>query len=627
MAAVIDTMEAKSSFVEASHGFNLTNEVVSKLMGSVVESGLGSMEDANLIIIPTLGSRSKLPAPIVFLSQAYLLAEEHRLQRRFRAAEEVLRWSYDIALEAHDTDQNQSVIEHAVLELAELYRFALRADKIPSQTNPPQGFYSNGLEKLKDMRDHLNLAPITELVNRYTEIFGTDHLPGYPGKYSSESKICLDTAETGNRVHCLWILTEIGFKGQVDLDPGGYIRGNGNRSILSWAAQWGWWEVARASLELGCKVDLHDDKGWTPLTYAAYYGYAEIIRLLLRYGANPEVQDGKQRTPLSYASEQAWTSAVQVLLEDGVVDSNVKDQRGYTPLHCAAEGGSCEVVDLLVEKGARLDERGQFGPEGSPPIVIAWGCGNPDVAEHLHNLGARFNFQKSGEALWQEIIHEGQLRSAVCSISVMNRESEPGSSAEASAVQLFHHIDYDLGLFSAEDIVGEQQAPGLNIIEVLEEGTTGATHDTLVRYLQGEVEATLQVVGACPQVLTVTDVKNCENCFNLTKDLMSYLNIGLTENILEATAKCERKGSADLFCLFLEQSKSNGPISPDLVKMAVASGTFAEDKLKHLIKVRQGDVPVTSEVLEAAIGSNSMVRMMDIFLELKGELLEEYQIG
>ncbi len=60
-------------------------------------------------------------------------------------------------------------------------------------------------------------------------------------------------------------------------------------------------------------------------------------------------------------------AVTQYLDTDG--DVNAKDERGYTPLHLAAEKWRKEVVELLIAEGADLNAKIEGGEhEGDTPL-------------------------------------------------------------------------------------------------------------------------------------------------------------------------------------------------------------------------------------------------------------------
>jgi prolyl 4-hydroxylase len=68
---------------------------------------------------------------------------------------------------------------------------------------------------------------------------------------------------------------------------------------------------------------------------------------------------------------------------------NSKDANGWTPLHEGARGGHVEVVKLLVEKGANINERTNEG-KGETPLywsIVENGEDHP-VSQFLMELGA-----------------------------------------------------------------------------------------------------------------------------------------------------------------------------------------------------------------------------------------------
>ena len=122
--------------------------------------------------------------------------------------------------------------------------------------------------------------------------------------------------------------------------------------------------------------------GATPLLMAAKGADAEMMRLLAANGADPKLTNAVGTTPLMAAAgvemfnpnEDSGTNeeglqAVKVALELGA-DVNQANKQGETALHGAAWRGSNEIVQLLVDNGAKLDAK---TTRGLTPLNIANG--------------------------------------------------------------------------------------------------------------------------------------------------------------------------------------------------------------------------------------------------------------
>ena len=147
--------------------------------------------------------------------------------------------------------------------------------------------------------------------------------------------------------------------------------------------------------------------GATPFWRAAQSDDVTVMRLLKEKGADPNIASSDNTTTLMVAAGVGWSDgqshgsqadapeALKLCLEWGG-DVNAKNDVGYTALHGAAFRGANDVVQLLVEKGARMDVKNQ---EGRLPVNMAEGMHigpggwveHDDTAALLHKLMAEHN--------------------------------------------------------------------------------------------------------------------------------------------------------------------------------------------------------------------------------------------
>jgi len=92
------------------------------------------------------------------------------------------------------------------------------------------------------------------------------------------------------------------------------------------------------------------------LEQAVDYKNIKEVRRHLNEGANVNLKDKKGQTPLHHAAESGYTEGAQTLIERGA-RVNARDKAGRTPLHLAAEIGYTPTVDLLITKGARVNSK------------------------------------------------------------------------------------------------------------------------------------------------------------------------------------------------------------------------------------------------------------------------------
>jgi ankyrin repeat protein len=133
-------------------------------------------------------------------------------------------------------------------------------------------------------------------------------------------------------------------------------------------------------------------QGATPLVLAAEVNNLEAVRALLDAGADPRIPTDQGTTALMLAAgggtdiqrmrlpEERATAVetAKLLLERGT-DVNAVGQYGWTALHAASYQGLTDVIELLVSKGANINEMDAFG---QTPLSIG-------MAVLVQDIGAR----------------------------------------------------------------------------------------------------------------------------------------------------------------------------------------------------------------------------------------------
>jgi len=144
-----------------------------------------------------------------------------------------------------------------------------------------------------------------------------------------------------------------------------------------------------------------DENGATAFLRASQSGDLVLMKLLLAHGADPKIDTVLHVTALEVAAGVGWVEgityewspeatleAVKMLLDLGL-DVNAQADTGRTALHGAAHKGRTDIIQVLVDHGAKLDVRdyGNTDNRGGKLAVHTW---QPvDYADGLVRVGVQ----------------------------------------------------------------------------------------------------------------------------------------------------------------------------------------------------------------------------------------------
>ncbi|MBF8300491.1 MAG: hypothetical protein HW394_861, partial [Acidobacteria bacterium] len=151
-------------------------------------------------------------------------------------------------------------------------------------------------------------------------------------------------------------------------------------------------------------------QGATPLFLAAEVNNLDVIKALVEAGADPLLATERGTTPLIMAAgggtdvqreraleERATALQTAKLLVELGADVNAAGQYGWTALHAASYQGMNDLIEYLVSKGAKIDQKDEFG---QTPLSISLSVLTKDIGARRLQIPRRYR-QETAELLFK----------------------------------------------------------------------------------------------------------------------------------------------------------------------------------------------------------------------------------
>jgi ankyrin repeat protein len=196
------------------------------------------------------------------------------------------------------------------------------------------------------------------------------------------------------------------------------------------AAQNGNLDLVNTLLSAGADPTIRLLSGETPVMTAAQAGNGAVVKVMLEAGADPNVSVTRDQTALMWAADRGHSDVVAALLEHGVdiearslvrehyvksekeQDSHPSykywiEQGGNTALMFAARSGDLRSTELLIEAGSNVNSVSAFG---TSPVIMAVHGGSAELLNYLIERGANIESNESGHTALHAAVLRGNLK-------------------------------------------------------------------------------------------------------------------------------------------------------------------------------------------------------------------------
>lgn len=181
-----------------------------------------------------------------------------------------------------------------------------------------------------------------------------------------------------------------------------------------------------------------------PIFHSILCGSIEITLYLLTQGANPNSTNAIGETPLHQAADNSELELAKILF-DFKANPNMKTEEGETPLHQATYRADTEMINLLLRKGACVNEANTI--TGKTPLIIAAENDQIECSKILLSYGADVNIKDFEDRLAKEKTENKTLRNILESyeevfgfedgVDLFNIKELVGDEDQASTVMSF----------------------------------------------------------------------------------------------------------------------------------------------------------------------------------------------
>ncbi len=160
-------------------------------------------------------------------------------------------------------------------------------------------------------------------------------------------------------------------------------------TALMIASMHGYIEMINLLLDNGADINHQDRINWNALMKAADKGHADVVARLLERGADYTITDNNGFNPLTLAAKAGHSATVEIILQLEDINVDALDQKNRTALFYAVQRKHLDVVRVLVDAGANINEA---DINHTSPLMLAEQNHDDEILEILNSPRAAMRF-------------------------------------------------------------------------------------------------------------------------------------------------------------------------------------------------------------------------------------------
>ena len=252
----------------------------------------------------------------------------------------------------------------------------LNALALNSYDPPFEVFYnacSGNVYRLKKALDEIKRTELTRGVSPNDKRIHSWHV-------AVDGETALHVSSKNGHIQCITLLLQYG----LDINT----KDNEGNSSLYYAIRYGQKDVMLLLLQNNANVNSKNKNGESLLHIAVMYSRLELAKLLLIHGVDKSIRNTTGETSIHYCVTHNQMQILKFLLNQANCNLATKNADGFSPLHFAAKLGRVKMIDLLIDKGAKISESSYDHTHGMAPIHLSCLWGKADSLLKLMERGA-----------------------------------------------------------------------------------------------------------------------------------------------------------------------------------------------------------------------------------------------